>query len=82
MLSHDHKSASNLDDEAFDYNDKVHMNNSQKSAHLSYGGAVILIYWELFHINHIMNLHINSGQICFVTLVTHQQIEVWKNNGE
>ena len=44
MLSHDHKSASNLDDEAFDYNDKVHMNNSQKSAHLSYGGAVILIY--------------------------------------
>ena len=44
VLSHDHESASNLDDEAFGYNDKVHMNNSQKSAHLSYGGAVILIY--------------------------------------
>ena len=37
----------------------------------------ILIYWELFHIFHIMNLQIISGQICFVTLVTLQQRDVW-----
>ena len=26
---------------------------------------IILYCWELFHTFHIMNLHINSGQICF-----------------
>ena len=46
VLSHDHESASNLDDDAFGYNDEVHMNNSQKSALLPFPseGAIILIY--------------------------------------
>ena len=57
VLSHDHESASNLDDEAFGYNDEVHMNNSQKSAHLSYGGAVILLMSkQIIKSNHMQSV--------------------------
>ena len=40
---------------------------SHQSSEGRHPNIEILYCWELFHTFHIMNLHINSGQICFET---------------